>query len=177
MLHDDTQGNKLVKIGGYPIGNIKGLWGKTRYLRDQMTKLCDGHKIDLISIEEPLMMFHKSGSSASVIQILNRFNGMVSFMVRDLFDAPVVFVNSSAARKKVGIKLNKQLDTKEQIFAWVKSQDLMKNYAWPTKILKSGPRKGQEVFEAICYDISDSYVTALWACQSLNTLEIDETIC
>jgi hypothetical protein len=31
---------------------------------------------------------------------------------------------------------------------------------WPTKILKSGPRKGQEVLEIGCYDMADAYVIA-----------------
>lgn len=176
---DDSQRHFLVKAGGIPISAISGLYDKARATREILVKECAGYKIDAIAIEESLMSFGHRRSSAGTLAILNRFNGMISFAARDSVGAPISFVNSSAARKIVGIKIDKESgeDTKEQIFAWARKHPLMSGYAWPTKTLRGGPRKGENVYETICYDISDAFVTALWGAKSLNTSSLNETIC
>ena len=55
-------------------------------------------------------------------------------------------------QKKSGVKI------KEQVFQWVKKQ--LPTFNWPTKILKSGPNKGNVKLMECCYDMSDSYVIA-----------------
>ena len=71
-------------------------------------------------------------------------------------------INSNHARKTLGIKIQREkicgISTKEQILTWVK--DKLPDFAWPTKTLKSGPRKGLEIEGASCYDIADSFVVA-----------------
>jgi hypothetical protein len=71
------------------------------------------------------------------------------------------FMNVNHARKSVGLKINRKssLSTKEQVFEWVK-QNGMADFPWPTKMLKSGPRKGLVIFDDSCYDISDAFVIA-----------------
>jgi len=49
-------------------------------------------------------------------------------------------------------------DTKIQVLDWVKCE--IPYYSWPTKTLKSGPRKGESVLEPGCYDMADAYVIA-----------------
>lgn len=180
VKHSDSQRHRLIKTNVISIHALQGLYGKSRYTRDKLIGELSGIKIDMIAIEEPLMSFRRSGSSASVLALLNRFNGMVSFIARDSLNAPVVFVNSSVARKCVGIKLDRSFDTKEQILAWAKIHPLMKDYPWPTKIMKAGKRKGETVNVVSCYDIADAFVTAMWACktyQDLNNVNFDTTIC
>ena len=55
-------------------------------------------------------------------------------------------------KKKCGI------DTKQQVFNWVKGE--LPKFKWPTKILKSGPRRGEEILLPECLDMSDAYVIA-----------------
>lgn len=173
----DSQRHRLIKANGYPISGIRGLYDKACYIREHLQKDCEGVKIDAIVVEESLMSFRRNMSSAGVIAILNRFNGILSFIVRDAFKVPVHFVPSISARKAVGIKLDKSLDTKLQIFDWVKSRPEMENYIWPTKMMKAGVRKGEIVFEGHCFDISDAFVVACWACENLNMEHLDATIC
>ena len=72
------------------------------------------------------------------------------------------YLNVNSARKSLGIKIARgkkaTKSTKDQILDWVSGE--LVDYAWPTKVLKSGKRKGQEVFEPGCYDMADSYVIA-----------------
>jgi hypothetical protein len=179
VASESSQKVSLIGAGGIHIGDIEGLYGKARATREALVKACAGHTIDAITIEEALMSFGKRRSSAGTLAILNRFNGMISFIARDAIGAPVSFVGSTTARKVVGLKINKdsEEDTKEQIFAWARKHPLMENYPWPTKVMKSGPRKGQTVYEPLCYDISDAFVTAVWGSKSLNTGSLNDTIC
>lgn len=175
----DSQRHTLIKANGYPISGIPGLYNKACFIRQQLLKDCGdtGFVIDAIVVEEPLMSFQRNKSSAGVIAILNRFNGILSFMTRDTFKVPVHFVPSITARKAVGIKLNKELDTKQQIFEWVRSRPPMVDFTWPTRVMKAGKHKGETVFENHCLDISDAYVVSAWACENLNIEDINETIC
>ena len=169
--------HRIVKSNSITIGKVSGLWSKSAYTRDILIKECKGYKIDAVVVEEALKSFTKRRSSAGVLALLGRFNGIISFICRDTFGCPIHFVGSTTARKKVGIKIDKEKDTKEQIFAWAREQSVMKDYKWPTKVLKSGARKGQTIYEPNCYDISDSLVMAIWACDNLNIDDLDDTIC
>lgn len=179
LYSGDSQSESLVFADSISVGEKEGLYDKSRYVREVLLEKCKGYKIDIIAIEESLMSFGKMRSSAATLAVLNRFNGMVSFVARDSIGSPVAFVNSVVARKKVGLKIDKtlEIDTKEQIFSWAKSHPIMEGYEWPTKVLKSGERKGQTVYEKRCYDISDAFVTSLWACQNLNIDGLSVTIC
>jgi hypothetical protein len=173
----DTQRHRLIKANGYPISGIRGLYDKSCFIREQLLKDCAGVKIDAIVVEESLMSFRRNMSSAGVIAILNRFNGIVSFVARDTFGVPVHFVASTTARKAVGIKIDKTFDTKLQIFNWVRARPEMEGHMWPTKQVKAGARKGKTVFVGTCFDVSDAFVVGLWACENLNISQLNETIC
>ena len=71
-------------------------------------------------------------------------------------------INANHARKTLDIKIQREkvcgISTKDQILAWVKLK--LPKFVWPTKVMKSGPRKGMVVEEASCYDIADSFVVA-----------------
>ena len=177
MESGDPQRHRLIESNGYPISGIPGLWSKACFIREKLLEMTSETLPDCVVVEESLMSFQRNRSSAGVLAILNRFNGIVSFVARDTLGVPVYFVPSTTARKGVGIKLDKTRDTKEQIFEWVRYQSQMTNYMWPTKVMKSGPRKGQKVFEGHCLDIADAYVVAAWACSNLKKEDLNNTIC
>ena len=66
----------------------------------------------------------------------------------------------SKAKRPIEIKIkkNKDKNTKQQVFELVSSELLFENYKWPKKTLKSGPRKGQTIFDPSCFDIADAAV-------------------
>lgn len=114
--------------------------------------------IESIYIEQNLQKFRRGFSSAQVINTLARFNGMISYIAFEQFCIQPDYINVSEGRKALGIKVPRGSNTKEVIFEWC--QQNYPSVDWPTKKLKSGPRKGLVIFDPCCYDISDALVTA-----------------
>ena len=159
----DEGSHTLVEMGYINLSKVRDFFQKAELVRASLITLNDTHKISKIVIEENLQAFRPGFSSAKTLMTLARFNGIISYICdRDLEKSPE-FINVNIARKSVGLKIDRhlQLTTKEQIFEWVNNRV---DYTWPTKILKSGPRKGKEVFEPGCYDMADAYVIASAAC-------------
>ena len=121
------------------------------------------HKITIVAIEENLQSFRSGFSSAQTLSSLAKFNGVIAYLCEDTFGLQPQFFNVNSSRKSVGLKIVSRrkggADTKEQVLTWAKSK-LGPSYLWPTKTLKSGPRKNQVVLEPGCYDMADAYVIA-----------------
>ena len=128
------------------------------------------HDITDIFIEENLQAFRPGLSSAKTLLTLARFNGIVSFICYQVFGLEPKFINVNSARKSLGIKIERErncgVSTKEQVRAWVNMSLGAAGYQWPIKILKSGPRRGQEIFDPVSYDMADAYVIASAGIQS-----------
>jgi hypothetical protein len=84
-------------------------------------------------------------------------NGIVSYIAYQAFCLEPENISVNFARKSVGIKIDKKcnLNVKDQVFNFVKSEI---KFQWPMKKLKSGPRKGQVIYENCCYDMADAWV-------------------
>ena len=93
-------------------------------------------------------------SSAQTITQLIRFNGIVSYIARNIFKQEPEYISSSHARKLCGMKLQKTAiagPQKEQVFSHMVSNDL-KHVQWPvTKTGKVVPWSR---------DATDAYVIA-----------------
>ena len=109
-----------------------------------------------IFIEQNLQKFRRGFSSAHVINTLARYNGMCSLVVYDIFGIQPIYVNVNEARKKLSIKVKRGENAKEKVFEWAQNAS---DFAWPTKVLKSGPRRGLEILHPKCYDMADALVT------------------
>jgi len=116
-------------------------------------------KPQAIFIEQNLQRFRRGFSSAQVINKLARFNGMVSYVMYEKFEIIPVYINVNEGRKVLGIKIPRGSDTKELILSWC--QKKQPHLKWPTKKLKSGPRKNLVILDPCCYDMADATVTAL----------------
>ena len=110
-------------------------------------------------------------SSAQTLSTLARFNGIVSLLAFQVTGLEPIHANVNAVRKTIGLKLISKKKggkpTKEQVLDWVHlnvQNNANVNYEWPTKTLKSGPRKGQDILDPQCYDMADAYVMALYGC-------------
>ena len=143
---------------------------KVSEIHSVLNYLKEKYEIKHIFIEENLQMFRPGLSSAKTLITLARFNGMVTLDSYNVFNIEPNFLNVNSARKLVGLKIDrkdKSSSTKEKVLNWV-DNNLNKEFLWPIKILKSGPRKGTEVYENGCYDIADAYVIALAGYKILN---------
>ena len=85
----------------------------------------------------------------------------VSICLTKYFHVQPEVLNVARARKLLQIKTQSKKKTgipvKDQVFAWV-TRHL--NAEWPTKVLQSGPRKGQEIIIEEAKDMADAWVVA-----------------
>ena len=151
-------------MGYIPLGKYRGPFEKASEVFKELTVIHSQHNIENIFIEENLQAFRPGLSSAKTLLSLARFNGIVSFICYQVFGFEPAFINVNAARKSLGIKIERErkcgISTKEQVRSWVDSNMGSTEYQWPIKILKSGPRKDQHIFDPVCYDIADAFVIA-----------------
>ena len=123
----------------------KTFWDKTDFVRRELCGIRDALSakyhvaVERVVLEEPLMGFRPGMSSAQTITQLMRFNGIVSYIARDIFKCDPEYIGSAHARKVCGIKLQRTsvagMSQKEQVFKHMSEHDL-KAAEWPLK--KSG---------------------------------------
>lgn len=159
ILDKSTQA--FISAGAIDLKKTKCVFHKATCVFNELKSLDHTHQIDTVAIEENLQAFRPGFSSAKTLVSLARFNGMVSLQAHDVFGVIPGFINVNHARKVAGLKIDRKSSrsTKEQVFDFVKPK--LPEYDWPTRVMKSGPRKGLVLFTDSCYDISDAYVIAL----------------
>ena len=150
------------QMGYIKLYKIPSMFAKANITQAELEKLQKEFSITRVVIEENLQAFRPGFSSAKTLLTLSRFNGIVSYLCEQIFGLEPEFINVNVARKKVGLKIIRKskggAPTKQQVMEWVTGQLEGSDYIWPTKILKSGPRKGTLVFENGCYDMADAFV-------------------
>jgi len=156
-------GKRLIKSEGIHLSKLKSSYDKSCKVREVFLSLLKDYKVEDIAIEESLQAFRSGLSSAKTLSALTRFNGVVSFLAEDIFGKQCQRINVNSARSKLGIKIDRKssVSSKEQVREWVMRHPDFVDFDWPTKTLKSGPRKGQTIFDVSCLDIADSAVMAL----------------
>ena len=155
----DDLGSHILKLEAIELSKFKTIWEKAdivkKYFEEfEATNEYKIDKIDRIVLEEALTAFRPGMSSAATISTLIRFNGIVSYMARNIFDKEPEYIGSAHARKLCGIKLQRTATggpQKEQVFSYMENNDL-KHVMWPLK--KSG-----KVVEW-SRDATDAYVIA-----------------
>ena len=139
---------------------------KADLMKTALIEINKNYQISRIVIEENLQAFRPGLSSAKTLMTLASFNGIVSYICREVFSIDPEYINVNVARRLVGLKIDRKSNatTKEQVLEWVKGTINPSGYSWPTKTLKSGPRKGMVVAEPGCYDMADAFVVCTAAC-------------
>jgi len=161
----DAEGS-LIQMGYTPLNKEKCFYSKAQTLRSTLLWAKDQGATKVV-IEDCLQRFQRGKSSAKVLMTLGKFNGIISYMCWEIWGEAPVHINPVEARKMVGIKVISKkkggAPAKEQVFVWVTARlkRLSPEHTWDMKTLKSGPRKGLQIFEPGSYDASDAYVVAL----------------
>ena len=170
--------NRVCEAYGLPLSKVRGLYAKSCELRDHIQRIAKDHTVDIIAVEEPLQSFRSKMSSAGTIALLNRFNGIVSYIARSELNCPLALVNAVSARKSIGCAIDRKsiVGTKDQVLQWSMARPEMKSYEWPTKVLKGGPDKGETRRKEICYDIADAFVVATWGADVLKIDDLDDIV-
>jgi Holliday junction resolvasome RuvABC endonuclease subunit len=141
----------------------KNFFEKAKRVKNHILGLMIKYPIDDIAVEDYLTSFARGRSSSGTLFKLAKFNGIIQWICYNDLDIEALPINVNNARKANSIvvlsKKKTTETTKEQVLRQVKERvgDL---FDFPTKILKSGPRKGQEVTNKVSYDMADAFVIA-----------------
>lgn len=159
----DDKGSHILYLDKIEFKKCKTFFEKADVVNNDLVVLRDklGLAFGVFALEEPLLGFSKGMSSAATITTLMRFNGIVSYIGREVFGTDPTYISAASARKLAGVKLQKTsvagMTHKEQVFKHMSENDL-KHVVWPTK--KSGaPIDASR-------DMTDAYVIARAACLS-----------
>ena len=125
-------------------------YNKLDIINRRLKALAKVFKIKTIYIEEPLMGFKSGFSSAQTLSKLQRFNGAVCWICKDVFKKEPIFIRASSARKECNIKVPRGAKTKEFILNYL--LDNVKEFDI-TYTKHGNPVKGS-------YDMADSIVIA-----------------
>ena len=157
----DEAGSHIVVLDRIEFKKCVTLWDKADRVKSELLAYVSklGETPAVFALEEPLLGFSKGMSSAATITTLMRFNGIVSYIGRSLFQVDPVYLSAASARKSCGVKLQKTsvagMPQKEQVFKHMSENDL-RHVVWPTK--KSGAPADWS------RDATDAYVIARAAC-------------
>lgn len=153
----DSKTGELVKLTHKKLTKWKDEYEKAdNFLSDWIES---DWQVRRVYIEEAAKKFTPGFSSADTIMTLGRFNGILSYMVYQLFGVKPIMVNVRSARAKLGIKIDykdKSISTKDKVFLIVRT--LNPDFPWIMHEAKTGKFKGQMVYDKVNEDMCDSWV-------------------
>lgn len=154
----DDNGSHIVCLDHVDLRKCKDIWTKIDVVESVLSDFIFRRKLgmpEVFALEEPLMGFSAGQSSASTIASLLRFNGMVSYVGRKIFEVNPTYIPAATARKACGIKLQQRKKCgkshKDQVFDHMINNDL-RHIKWDRK--KNGD------FVDASRDMTDAYVIA-----------------
>lgn len=156
QIAPDDRGSHIRHLDRIEFKKCKTLWEKADLVAVELSNLLVKHPGNYkVALEEPLMGFRTGMSSAATITMLMRFNGIVSYISREIFKVDPQYIAAASARKLCGIKMQKTavagMSGKEQVFKYMSEHDL-KHVQWPLK------KNGDSVDWS--RDATDAYVIA-----------------
>jgi len=158
----DEKGNP-VDFSCVDLKNTKNFFEKVKKVKSHILHLMIRYPIEYIAVEDYLTSFARGRSSSGTLFKLAKFNGIIQWVCYDDLKMQAYPINVNNARKINNIivlgKKKTSESTKDQVLRQVKAI-INDSFTFPTKVLKSGPRKGLEVIEKSSYDMADAFVIA-----------------
>ena len=112
--------NQLVYYDSIDMRKHKNVFDKTIAIKEKILDLYEMYQcnnddsmrmgnsdypIEHIYVEQPFTFFNSGGSSAKTMATLQKFNGIVSWLLFEIFEIRPEYVGATAARKHAGIKV------------------------------------------------------------------------
>jgi len=111
---------QIVYYDSIDLRKHKNIFDKTIAIKEKILDLYEMYQLDNdgdlslgdsrypiqhIYVEQPFTFFNSGGSSAKTMAILQKFNGIVSWLLFEIFEIRPEYIGATAARKQVGIKV------------------------------------------------------------------------
>jgi len=147
---------------------IFNIFDNYQYCRedDHWMEVESDHPISHIYIEQSLHMFMGGKSSAKTLSTLTRFNGIVSWLIYEMFKMEPKYIAATSARKQAGIKVPRGQKAKQVVLQYL----LDNEPAFTVEYTKHGNPKPES------YDRADAIVVAKagWAIEQTRSEEDTE---
>jgi len=121
---------KIILSEACDLRKHKDFFSKCLAIREHILDICDKHcallngeGIEHIYVEQPFTFFNSGGSSGKTMAALQRFNGVVSWMVYECFEIEPQYLGATQARKLVGIKVPRGEKAKKVVMEHLLSTD------------------------------------------------------
>lgn len=111
---------QIVYYDSIDLRKHKNIFDKTIAIKEKILDLYEMYQLDNdgdlslgdsrypiqhIYVEQPFTFFNSGGSSAKTMAILQKFNGIVSWLLFEIFEIRPEYIGATAARKQAGIKV------------------------------------------------------------------------
>jgi len=103
LVNADT--SELLLYDHIDLRKKKCIFEKAKYVKEYLSNIKSSANITHIYIEQPFTFFNSGGSSAKTMAILQKFNGIVSWLCWDLFNIKPIYIGATQARKTYGVKV------------------------------------------------------------------------
>lgn len=159
----EIETKKLIKVSyiKYP-DTCEDLLEKGFHLEKTIEKLLLQYpSISQFVIEERLKAFQAGRSNADALLTLAQLNFICQFLIKYKFNLPITAINVSKARGLVFpniFKATRATKIKQKDFVFENVLSILGKEMFPTKIMKSGVRKGETVFLEEAQDMSDAWL-------------------
>tara|TARA_R100000808_G_C2150155_1_gene158786 strand:- start:2604 stop:3131 length:528 start_codon:yes stop_codon:yes gene_type:complete len=114
----DDNGN-IVVCDHIDLRKQKDFFQKATTVEAVLVDIKKQHSIKNVYIELPFMFFKSGGSSAITMSVLQRFNGVISWMCYNLFKVTPEYFGATEARKLCGIKVPRGQKAKDVVMKFV----------------------------------------------------------
>ncbi len=122
--------NQLVYYDSIDLRRQKNIFDKTIAIKEKILDLYEMYQLDNddepswgdsrypiqhIYVEQPFTFFNSGGSSAKTMATLQKFNGIVSWLLYEIFEIRPEYVGATSARKTCGIKVPRGQKAKQVV--------------------------------------------------------------
>jgi len=137
---------------------LSDLYSKGMFIKEELEQIKKLYDIKHVAIEEAFTFFKSGGSTAKTMATLQAFNGIVSWLCKDIIGVTPTHIPPAKARKLNGIKVSRGEKAKEVVLNYLlESED-----SFQVEYTKHGNPKPTS------YDRADSLIIAR-ACHRLLT--------
>ena len=144
------ENNTIKYIEAIDLRKEENLFLKASHMKRVLEDYKSKYIINEIYVEQSLNAFRPGLSSAQVLVLLSKFNGIVSWLCYETFGIQPQYIGATTARKSIGITVHRGENSKEIVLKNV--LDAEKNF--PVEYTKLGnPKAGT-------YDKADAYLIA-----------------
>ena len=109
----------LLLVDEIKLKSSMSLEDRADIFKQKMQIIKEHSEVDYVFIEQPFMAFSGGKTTAATMAKLQRFNGMCSYVVHDLFCRTPDLLQANKARGIVGLKIKRGDNTKLKVIEWV----------------------------------------------------------